>query len=122
MRPRLDALEVKYLVQLIRETEAKYKREQANIEEEQEHLKYKILGLRDELFYHGDWRVVEPLRKCRERAHVLETNGAWWTAIEQATVLKGLAVKFERLLAQRKGRMPYPVMSMHSKLEANNVR
>jgi hypothetical protein len=100
-RPYFSDLEIAFLLNLLRHEEARIKRQVLNLEEEQQQARWNVYVLRQRLL-EDPYSVHKDLKTEQERLHAL--NCEWLpTFSKQAVVLRGLAVRMEKILSHKKG-------------------
>jgi len=107
-RPELTEKEAKFLLQLLREADAKVKRQLLNLEEEQEHAQWRIHELKRKRIFEGYRQLHYPLKKEIGREQAL----ALWLPLvnSQSVVLKYLVAKLSKIEApERRGRVCFPI-------------
>ena len=106
MRPRLSELEMSFLLNLLKETEALRKRQILNFREEKEHLEKNIHALRHKFLYETPYPTILLLQNEESKLKALERE---WLPIydKQAVLLKCLIIRLEKILSRKTGRVPH---------------
>jgi hypothetical protein len=100
-RPYFSDLEIAFLLDLFRHEEARIKRQVLNLEEEQQQTQWNVQALRQRL-YVDPYSVHKDLKDEQARLNALRCE--WLpTSSKQAVVLRGLAVRMEKILAHKRG-------------------
>jgi hypothetical protein len=106
MRPRLNELEISFLLNLLKETEAVKKRQFLNLQEEKEHAERSIYALRDRMLRFEPYPTYKILNSEKEKLATLERE--WLPLYDKQTVLlKCLITRLEKILSHKSGRVPY---------------
>jgi len=104
VRPRFTDQEVTFLLKLLSETEAAKKRQVLNLREEQEHLQREVWSLRQRVWNEGPYPIFREWKREKQK---LDKVNLWLPVCsKQDVILKDLIIRFEKLLAHKRGRMP----------------
>jgi hypothetical protein len=109
LRPRISRQEIALLLELLKEAEANVSQECLNLSEEAERLKITVSALESNLRL-GDYSVVRELRMSQDRLQHLRFQAVPACRRKQV-IFKGLELKFGRILAHKKGRMPLSALA-----------
>lgn len=109
MRPRFSDEEILFVLQLLRETEQTIKHQIKSLTEEALQAKGQIVSLRETLMY--DSRVAPSLGVAKDHLRVIEAQLPRYD--QENIILEGMVTRFERILAHRRGRLPYKTIWMN---------
>jgi hypothetical protein len=104
LRPGFSDQELTFLLELLRETEARKNRQILSLQEEQKHAQMSVDSLHHRLIFEDPYSVHRELKAERVRLELLERE---WLPVcsKQAAVLRGLIVRLEKILAHKRGRI-----------------
>ena len=104
MRPRFTDQEMNFLLEVLEEVETKKNRQILNFQEEQQHIQHSIFALRQRLMS-DPYHVHVLLKHEKDKLTELDQWLPIWN--RQAVVLHGLIVRMKKILAHKRGRIPY---------------